>query len=206
MNRTHMNRTHMNRTHMNRTHMIGCEWLGQGPRRAWPWRRDAVTRAGGRAINRAINHAINQKREPFMPGVTTRARVAFVDVDSSQRIHYTALFRYMEANEHELMRRIGFPYATTLHGYAFPRVHVESDMRGAIRYDDVLEVEGRVERVGTSSWTIGFTLRYAPDAENAERSDGKSLAQGRITVVCMDPRTERAAPIPEGLRRALAAE
>ena len=141
-----------------------------------------------------------------MPSVTTRVRVAFVDVDSSQRIHYTALFRYMEANEHELMRRIGFPYATALQGYAFPRVHVESDMHGAIRYDDILEVEGRIERVGTSSWTIAFALHHAPDAEHAEAHNAKPLAHGRITVVCMDPRTERAAPIPQELRHALTAK
>src|SRR5262249_6038432 len=126
--------------------------------------------------------------------------------DSSQRIHYTALFRYMEANEHELMRSMGFPYATTLHGYAFPRVHVEVDMRHAIAYDDVLQVEGAIAHVGRSSWSIAFILRHAPDAPKADALGDTPLAEGRMTVVCMDPQTERARPIPDELRRALGGE
>ena len=56
-----------------------------------------------------------------MPEVTIRVRVPFADVDSSQRIHYTAMFRYMEVAEHALMRAIGFPYATALRQLAFPQ-------------------------------------------------------------------------------------
>jgi acyl-CoA thioesterase FadM len=70
-----------------------------------------------------------------MPEATTRVRVGFVDVDSSQRIHFTAMFRYMEAAEHELMRAIGFPYATALSGAAMPRVHLECDFRASVVYD-----------------------------------------------------------------------
>ena len=71
-----------------------------------------------------------------MPQVSIRVRVAFYDVDSSGRIHYTAVMRYMEIAEHSLMRSIGFPYATTLLDIAFPRVHVACDFHGAIGYDD----------------------------------------------------------------------
>lgn len=137
-----------------------------------------------------------------MPSATVHVRVAFVDVDSSMRIHFTAMFRYMEIAEHELMRSLGLPYSTSLVNHAFPRVHLECDFQGAIRYDDEIDVVARVERVGTSSWTVAF----AAYAAGAALSDAPPLATGRMTIVSMNPTTERAAPLPEELRRALTSE
>jgi acyl-CoA thioester hydrolase len=139
-----------------------------------------------------------------MPEVTTRVRVPFVDVDSSLRIHYTAMFRYMEVAEHALMRALGFPYATTLRELAFPRVHLDCDFRGAILFDDVLDIVARVERVGTSSWTVHFTAHHAATEANEPLDQQTTvLAEGRMTIVAMDPSTERATALPEELRRAL---
>jgi acyl-CoA thioester hydrolase len=140
-----------------------------------------------------------------MPEVTTRVRVSFVDVDSSQRIHFTAMFRYMEVAEHELMRVLGFPYVTALRQLAFPRVHLECDFRGAIFYDDVLDIVAGVERVGSSSWTVHFTAHPAAleGSEPAEDARATILAEGHMTIVAMNPETERATALPDALRRAL---
>src|SRR5579884_3844943 len=139
-----------------------------------------------------------------MPEATVRVRVSFADVDSSQRIHFTAMFRYMEVAEHELMRAIGFPYATALRQLAFPRVHLECDFRGAIEYDDEIEVVARVERVGTSAWTDRFTAYPAGDTNGKSQDSQRNvLAEGRMTIAAMDPATERATAIPDDLRRAL---
>ena len=148
-----------------------------------------------------------------MPNVTVRVRVPFADVDSSQRIHYTAMFRYMEVAEHALMRAIGFPYATTLHELAFPRVRLSCDFKGAILYDDLLDITARVEHVGVSSWTIAFVAHHAPpDSAGDVAPAGTAslsrdwLAEGHMTVVAMDPVTERATPLPPALRHALLGE
>lgn len=138
-----------------------------------------------------------------MPQAHMRIRVAFVDVDASQRIHYTAMFRYMEVAEHTLMRAIGFPYATTLRDTAFPRVHLSCDFRGAIAFDDLIDIAARVVKVGTSSWTVAFTARLAMGDEPADNIDGQVVAEGEMTIVAMDPSTERATPIPPALRHAL---
>jgi acyl-CoA thioester hydrolase len=133
-----------------------------------------------------------------MPSVTIHVRVPFVDVDSSLRIHFTAMFRYMEIAEHTLMRSLGLPYATSLQSLAFPRVHLECDFQGAIRFDDEIDVTARVEQVGNSSWTVAFAA-YPP---GAAATDAPTLATGRMTIVAMDPATERATPLPDELRRA----
>ncbi len=136
-----------------------------------------------------------------MPRATIRIRVPFVDVDSSDRIHFTAVMRYWEVAEHALMRSLGLPYATTLREVAFPRVHVSADFKGGIVFDDELEVEARVARVGSTSWTVAFTARHA-DAG----ADAPALAEGRMTIVAMDPANERPMPLPPELRRALSGE
>ncbi|HEY7834540.1 MAG TPA: thioesterase family protein [Ktedonobacterales bacterium] len=133
-----------------------------------------------------------------MPRETTRIRVAFVDVDSSQRIHYTAMFRWFEVAEHALMRALAIPYATALHDYKFPRVHLDADFRGAIGFDDLLDLEAWVDRVGTSSWTVAFTARKLPDMA--------VVAEGHMTIVALDHATERPVPLPALLREALTGE
>ena len=138
-----------------------------------------------------------------MPVATVRIRVPFVDVDSSQRIHFTAMFRYMEVAEHELMRSIHMPYSTTLHGHAFPRVHLSCDFQGAVSYDDQLEVEARVAEVGRTSWTVGFTAYRYDGTAGWQQSDAAVVARGKMTIVSMDPETERAVPLPEALRERL---
>jgi acyl-CoA thioester hydrolase len=137
-----------------------------------------------------------------LPATSTRVRVPFHDVDSTGRIHFTAMLRYMEMAEHELRRSLGFPQATSFTGIALPRVHVSCDYRGAIRYDDVLEIEARVERVGRSSWTVAFTARLVRDAQKGELAEMPIVAEGTMTMVATDEKTEKAIHLPEELRAA----
>ena len=139
-----------------------------------------------------------------MPQISISIRVPFHDVDSTGRIHFTAMFRYMEIAEHELRRSIGFPQATSFPDIAFPRVHAACDFRGAIRYDDELTIEARVDRVGRSSWTVAFIARITREAGNSEPTKTPPIvAEGQMTMVAMDPTTERAIPLPGELRSAL---
>src|SRR5437868_3209080 len=42
--------------------------------------------------------------------ITKKIRIQFVDTDMSQRIHYSAIFRYFEIMDHDFFRRIGYSY------------------------------------------------------------------------------------------------
>jgi acyl-CoA thioester hydrolase len=121
-----------------------------------------------------------------------------VDVDSSHRIHYTAMFRYFEIAEHDLMRAIGLPYSQSLLEYKFPRVHLDCDFRSAIVFDDLLDIETTVARIGSTSWTVRFVARQA--------RDGTLAAEGHMVMVALDMATERPIALPAELRAALAAE
>jgi len=131
--------------------------------------------------------------EPF----SWRSRIRFSDTDASGRIHYSAMFRHMEAAEDEFMRVIGFPYADIepSAGISFPRVHVEAQFISPLRYDDEVETQVTVERVGESSFTLYFM----------SVANGRAVSRGRITAVCISVATQRSTPMPEDLAEALQA-
>jgi YbgC/YbaW family acyl-CoA thioester hydrolase len=141
-----------------------------------------------------------------MPQVSIQIRVPFSDVDSSQRIHFTAMLRYMEIAEHELVRSIGFPRATTLKDVAFPRVHVECDYLRAISYDDELTLKAHVEQVGRCSWTVAFLAYFTEEIKQSQQQGAEPAARGKMTMVAMDPEAGRARPLPDELRAALTSD
>jgi acyl-CoA thioester hydrolase len=137
-----------------------------------------------------------------MPRAKVLIRVPFSDVDLSTRVHFTAMLRYMEAAEHELMRSIGFPFTDLFEQFVAPRVHVSCDYRAALHYDDQVAVEAYVEKVGRTSWTMGFIMRSLQASQDANE-EGTLVAEGRMTVVLVDRQMQRSTPSPDALRLAL---
>ena len=67
-----------------------------------------------------------------------RFRVAWVDTDAGGRIHFTAAFRWAEATETSLYRRLGL----LQDGRGdLPRRHVEAEFRRALVFEDEIEVQ-----------------------------------------------------------------
>jgi acyl-CoA thioester hydrolase len=121
-------------------------------------------------------------------------RVRYVDTDTSGRIHYTALFRYFEAAEQEFLRSVRHGYSGSREAeIGWPRVHAECDVSGPLVFDDEIQVEVTVARVGNSSMELAFRIL----AEGAER------AKGRVVIVCMDRKTQRSRPLPTEFAEAL---
>lgn len=124
------------------------------------------------------------------------SRVRFVDTDASGRIHYTAVLRHFEAGEQDFLRSIGMFYKASYgSGVGFPRVHAECTYTGAVGFDDLLRVGVSVERIGNSSYTLGFSASV----------DGRPVAHGKLTIVCIDLGTQRSCPIPPELAEKLRA-
>lgn len=127
-------------------------------------------------------------REPFR----FQTRIRFIDTDASGRIHYTAMFRYFESAEIELMRTVGVTYDMR-HGYNLPRVHVECDFMKMIGHDDLIDIEVSLTKLGRSSIRFEFRTLKA----------GELAAKGVVVVACADRNTKRAVPIPDDLRARL---
>ena len=100
-------------------------------------------------------------------------RVQWVDTDAGGRIHFTAAFRWAEAAETALMRRIGVLEGSgaTIRGSTSRR----SSM-GVLRFEDEFHVRLRVESVGRTSITYAWTIEKT----------GEAAIEGRHTVVHVD--------------------
>jgi YbgC/YbaW family acyl-CoA thioester hydrolase len=128
----------------------------------------------------------------------TKRRIEFVDTDVAGIVHFSNFFRFMESAEAEFLRSLGLSFKLVWQGQAlgFPRVAASCDYLSPARFDDVLDVAVRVEKVGRSSITYAFDFALA----------GKPVAKGRVTAVCCrvnEDRSFASTDIPADLRAKL---
>lgn len=116
--------------------------------------------------------------------VTTR-RVEFSDTDAAGIMHFAAFFRMMEQAEHDLLRSVGL--SVVMHdavgNISWPRVNAKCDFQSAARFEELLEIEVRITRLGKRSVT--YSHRFL--------RGGEQLASGEVTSVCCRIR-ERKSP------------
>lgn len=118
-------------------------------------------------------------------------RVEWHDTDAAGIAHFTSFFRYMEETEHAFLRSLGFSVlmqdATGRHSW--PRVSVGCEYSGAVKFDDLLDVELSLDRLGEKSASYRFRMTH----------NGRPVAEGRsVAVYCLlsDAGPPRSAPIP----------
>ena len=87
------------------------------------------------------------------------------------------------------------PKMETGAGTDFVIVRFAIDYIGALYYPGVVEVGTRALGVGRSSYRLGQGL-FGED---------RCVATAESVIVCIDPETQRARPIPDGLRQSLLA-
>ncbi len=111
------------------------------------------------------------------PFQTTR-RIEFRDTDAAGIVHFSVFFAFMESAEHELLRHVGLSVVSNAEGrvVSWPRVAARCDYREAIRFEDQVAIDVRVERLGNKSITYAFRFHC----------DGATIAEGSMTSVCCE--------------------
>ena len=123
-------------------------------------------------------------------------RVYYEDTDAGGVVYHANYLGFFERGRTEYLRDRGLSAAVMAeHGCIFPVVRLEIDYRAPAVLDDLVRVETEVLAVGKSSFTLGQQVVRAVD--------GKLLAAGRVTLVCVSP-AMKAKRLPEELLRALA--
>ncbi len=121
----------------------------------------------------------------------TRRQVQWRDTDAAGIMHFSVFFVYMEQAEHELLRQLGLSvsFDDGPQKLSFPRVSAKCDYQRPLRFDDQVDIEVRVERLGEKSITYDFQFRLAEEA----------VARGSMTCVCcrVDTHPPRSVPIPQ---------
>ena len=110
-----------------------------------------------------------------MPFHTTR-RVEFGDTDMAGIVHFANFFRFMEAAECDFLRSRGLSVKMDWQGQAigFPRVSASCDYVKPARFEEVLDVAVRIDRIGKKSVTYAFEFARG----------GELIANGKVTSVC----------------------
>ena len=109
------------------------------------------------------------------PFRTTR-RVEFHDTDMAGMVHFSNFFRYMEAAEVEYWRARGLSVVIRQQEerMTFPRVSASCDFFKPALFEDLLDIEVTIARLGTKSVTFAFEVFKTAEV----------IARGQITAVC----------------------
>jgi acyl-CoA thioester hydrolase len=128
-------------------------------------------------------------------------RVEFCETDVAGIAHFSSLLQYAEQAEHAFLRSLGTSVLALGQGkdgatISWPRVRVECDFQGVARFEDELQVQLQVGRLGTTSVTYHFVIvgGHGP------------VSSGKLVSVCCrleESQPLTSIPIPDGLRQKL---
>ncbi len=129
----------------------------------------------------------------------TQKHVEFRDTDAGGIMHFSVFFLKMEEAEHELLRSLQLSVVgrDDQGEIGWPRVAAQCDYRAPAHFEDTLDLEISVERLGDKS----ITYRHLFKCGDAE------VASGSQTTVCcrFSPgQPPRAISLPAAFRDSLA--
>ena len=104
--------------------------------------------------------------------------VQFRDTDAAGIMHFSVYFTMMEEAEHALLRHVGTSVVVTSEEttISWPRVSSQCDFSGTAKFEDEVQIQVSISRIGTRSITYQCTFFNA----------GSKIAQGTMTSVCCE--------------------
>ncbi len=129
-----------------------------------------------------------------MAAVTVPVPTSYFQFDQQGVVFNMWYFGWFDDAMTQFLGEVGYPYtAMNADGIDVQLVHTEADWREAVRYGEEVMIDVATERVGSTSFTLSFTVR----AGAQERSTGRTV----YVVVGTDGSGKR--PVPPKLRAAL---
>ena len=135
-------------------------------------------------------------RPPYRYAALTR--VGFSDTDAQGVVYYGRYLPYFDLARTEYHRHLGH---LAIRGEFAMRASTV-DYHAPARFDDLLEVFVRVERIGTTSVTYDHAA-YRLD-ENGTAGTDTLMATAKQTLVLIEISNRRPVPVPESFREQVA--
>ena len=143
---------------------------------------------------------VTDRKPPFR--YAAYQRVGFSETDAQGVVYYGRYMPYFDLARTEFHRHLG-------------RVHLgaaDFAMRASVveyhapaRFDDLLEIFVRVERIGRTSITYDHAAYRLPDDEDDGGGEGEVLmATATQTLVLIDLAQRRPVPVPDAFRERIA--
>lgn len=124
-------------------------------------------------------------------------RVRFRDTDMQGHVYFGNYFVFCDEALGAYMRAAGTPWQKMVErGTDMYYVNATCDYSGSARFEEDVQIETRISRIGSSSFTSEFVIR------NDQR---ETLAKASVTSVCVDPKTREKVPVPDSFRAAIGA-
>jgi acyl-CoA thioester hydrolase len=133
---------------------------------------------------------VTDRKPPYRYAAYTR--VGFSDTDAQAVVYYGRYMPYFDQARTEYHRHLGGIDARDQ--FAMRASTVE--YHAPARFDDLLEVFIRVERIGTTSVTYDLAAYGLTDGQ-----DDVLLATAKQTIVAIDRASRRAMPVPDVYRK-----
>ncbi len=125
--------------------------------------------------------------------LSTEIEVRFADLDAYGHVNNAVFFTYLETARVKLFRE---RFAVLMEaGLLFLVVEASCRYRVPIELNDRVLVDISTEKLGRSSFTLGYLLH---------NGQGKDFARANTVMVCYDAKTARTIGLPEDMRQALA--
>jgi acyl-CoA thioester hydrolase len=122
-------------------------------------------------------------------------RIYYEDTDAGGVVYHARYLAFLERGRTEFFRERGLSVGDLAkQGHVFPVVRMEIDYRAPAVLDDLVRVETSILEVGKTSFTMGQKV--------VRSADGKPLAEGKVTLVCVGPGL-KAKRLPEELVKVL---
>jgi acyl-CoA thioester hydrolase len=135
---------------------------------------------------------VTDRKPPFK--YSAFARVGFSDTDAQGVVYYGRYMPYFDLARTEFHRHLG---RVRLGDVDFAMRAVTVDYVAGARFDDLLEVFVRVERIGTTSITYDHAV-YRTE-------DDTLMSTAKATLVCIALDKRRAVPVPAAFREQIEA-
>jgi acyl-CoA thioester hydrolase len=109
-----------------------------------------------------------------------QVRIYYEDTDAGGVVYHANYLNFFERGRSEFLRDRGLS-VRELHdkGSVFPVVRAEVDYRAPAVLDDLLRIETEAAEIGKTSFTLIQRV--------VRERDGRTLVEGRITLVCVGP-------------------
>ncbi len=120
-------------------------------------------------------------------------RVYYEDTDLAGVVYHANYLRFLERGRSEMLRAAGIDQAALKRerGLAFMVVRCDIRFRRPARYDDLLTVETRLDKIGAASLRLGQT---------ALLPDGEAAVEALVDVAAVDLERGAAVRLPDAVR------
>ncbi|MCA9058572.1 MAG: acyl-CoA thioesterase, partial [Planctomycetaceae bacterium] len=83
-------------------------------------------------------------------------RVEFCETDMAGIVHFSNFYKWMEQAEHEFFRSLGLSivnHQSDGSSIGWPRVSAQCRFEAPLRYEDIVDIELQLQRIGVKSLT-----------------------------------------------------